>query len=354
MLSSIMKDSPRRPASYRAIARRAGVSVATVSLAMNHHPRIPAATRQKVVRIAQKLAYVPKTEVAKVMGAIRRQRQEMETLALVTNWAVRSPWKSNPYMRQFHEVISRRALELGYQIEEFWMNEPGMNPKRLTKILHARNIPGMIIPPAFVAGKRLPFDVSGVAVASHGRIFFRPELNRVEPDSYFNVLLALKELRKLGYHRIGLVCFGGSAWNYGHQIEGAYFYWQSRGGMDAAIPPFLRDDYETGQDFWEWFKTYKVDCILTGYPLFLQYLRNAGVDVPAQTGFACIGVIPEIGDCAGINIRPDLIDAALVDMVIGQIALGERGIPKAPRATIIEGVWQPGGTLRKLHANMKE
>jgi DNA-binding LacI/PurR family transcriptional regulator len=345
-----MNHATQRHASYREIARRAGVSVATVSLALSHHPRITASTRQKVVRIARALAYTPKKELAQIMGAIRRKRPELETLALVTNWPVRSPWKTNVYMRQFHETITRRASELGYQIEEFWMNEPGMNPKRLPKILHARNIPGLIIPPAFIAGKRLPFDVSAVAVASHGRIFWQPKLNRVEADVHYNTLLALKKMSQLGYRRIGLLCLGNTSVVHDHQIESAYSYYQSQGKIESDMRPFLRNDHSL-DGLMDWLHQFRPESLLSTDPGVLPWLKNAKLKVPHEIGFAVMGVIAELGDCAGINVRPELLDAALVEMVVSQITLGERGIPMAPRATIIEGIWQSGGTLQRMDKN---
>ena len=279
-------------------------------------------------------------------GVFGYGNDDKQVLALVTNWPAPSPWKDNPYMHRFHKAVTQRARELGYEIQEFWMGEPGMTAKRLSNILRARNIPGLLIPPAFVAGKRLPFDVSAVAVASYGRVSWRPELNRVESDRHYNTALALKALRQLGYHRIGLACFGGTAWVHGHQLESAYAYHQSRGWIAADLPLFLRNDYGVGPEFFDWLRQHQVDCVLSTFPGVLNNLREAGIAVPKKIGFACIGVIPEIGDCAGIDIRSEVLDAALVDMVASQIALGERGVPAAPRALIIEGFWKLGATVK--------
>jgi transcriptional regulator with XRE-family HTH domain len=341
-----MNASKNPPLSLREIARRAGVSVATVSYVLNNDPRITISTRKKVRGIAEQIGYTPKPIVGRLMAEIRRERADKPFLALVTNWTIASPWKVNPFMRRFYEAISHRAFQLGYQIQEFWLGEKGITPKRLSRILKARNISGLIIPPGFIASKRLPFDISALAVATHGRLSWRPELNRVEPDQTYNTLLALRELRKLGYRRIGLAIFSGASWIFGHQIECAYSYYQSRSWIARDLPPFLRESYGPDKDFWHWLKKYQVECILTNDPGLLDNLRKADIPVPKKIGFACFGVIPELGDCAGIDFRADRLDAALVDMVVSQISLGERGAPESPRSVSFEGVWQPGGTVK--------
>jgi DNA-binding LacI/PurR family transcriptional regulator len=348
-----MNPPKSRPPAQREIARRAGVSNATVSFVLNNDPRISMPTRKKVLKVVRELGYTPKVAVARLMAEIRRTRPDKPVIALVTNWASASPWKTHPYMRRFYEAVTQRAQEVGYEIQELWMGAPGNTAKRLSRILKARNISGLIIPPGFNAGKRLPFDVSDVAVVSHGRMSWRPELNRVESDHHYNIMLALKELRKLGYERIGLVCLGGVSWIHGHQIESAYAYYQSRGLIAGGIPPLVQDDYTADQRFFDWLKAHRLECVLSTYPDMVNWLRRQNIAVPKQMGFACLGVIPELGNCAGIDIRSELLDAALVDMVVAQIALGERGAPNAPRATIIEGFWQPGGTVKRQKRNRK-
>ena len=41
------------------IARKAGVHVTTVSLALRNHPRLPASTRERIQALAKELGYVP-------------------------------------------------------------------------------------------------------------------------------------------------------------------------------------------------------------------------------------------------------------------------------------------------------
>ncbi|HSI87333.1 MAG: LacI family DNA-binding transcriptional regulator [Candidatus Methylacidiphilales bacterium] len=55
-IKPVSTQHSERP-SQAMVAQRAGVSTATVSLALNSHPRIPAATRQRVLAVAQEIGY---------------------------------------------------------------------------------------------------------------------------------------------------------------------------------------------------------------------------------------------------------------------------------------------------------
>lgn len=338
--------SPRPHCGHRDIAKQAGFSSATVSLALSHHPRISEATRKKIEKVAKELGYTPNAELAHVMKVTQKRKPGKPVIALLTNQTEASPWKTHVYFKRFHDTVTERASDLGYRIEEFWLKEPGMTAKRLSQILHARGTAGLIIPPAFAAGKRLPFKVDGLAVGVHGRVFWKPQLHRVQADHLFNTMLALKEILKLGYSRIGIATFYGTDKAHGHEIESAYAYYHSRQLMPTFIPPFHSDEMDV-EGFWKWHEQHRPEVILSSFPGILECLRHQGIRVPEDVGFACLGVIPELGDIAGIDINAESTDRALVDVVVAQIVAGERGIPKVPRATLVEGFWKTGGTLRK-------
>lgn len=68
------------------VAARAGVSTATVSLALNSHPRIPAATRERVLAVAQELGYQPDTAFQARRAASQRLARAVGTRTLAFVW----------------------------------------------------------------------------------------------------------------------------------------------------------------------------------------------------------------------------------------------------------------------------
>jgi alanine racemase len=68
------------------VAQRAGVSTATVSLALNSHPRIPAATRDRVLAVAQELGYQQDVTFQSRRAASQRLARGTDTQILAFLW----------------------------------------------------------------------------------------------------------------------------------------------------------------------------------------------------------------------------------------------------------------------------
>lgn len=62
-----------------------------------------------------------------------------------THWDNRYGWTELPAHRQFFEGCSARAADLGSQSAHFWLGEPGLSHRRLSRILDFRGIVGLII-----------------------------------------------------------------------------------------------------------------------------------------------------------------------------------------------------------------
>ena len=60
--------------STRRIAAEAGLSPSTVSLALRNSPKIPAATKQRIRKIAQRLGYRPDGKLTELMSHLRLTR----------------------------------------------------------------------------------------------------------------------------------------------------------------------------------------------------------------------------------------------------------------------------------------
>jgi len=323
-------------------------------MALRNHPRISAATQKKVAAIAKELSYSPNPDLTRVMVEVRRTRPDKPIIALPTNWNQPSPWETNPFMARFYSAVTQRAQELGFQIEEFWIHPEGLTSRAFGKILYARNIPGLIIPPSFKLEKKIPFDLSTLAVVSHGKTFFKPQLSRVETNVLFNTMLALREIRKLGYRRVGLLHVGGASMLQGNllEIESAYAYYARRGWLGTTIPPFLREDYQLEGEalplMLQWIKTHRPDVIFSNCPGLKVLLEQNGISVPDEIGLVCDGVIPTQENTTGIDINSDVLDSLLVDVVVTQISCGQRGVPRVPVTMTVEGKWVKGATVRKV------
>src|SRR5438045_673838 len=110
---------PPRPVRLQDIADRAGVSKATVSLALRNHASIPLATRERIQQFAREMDYRPNPLVSALMSFHRAThvgRPTHLTLAMIVNFPRSSDWKT--YLSDdLLASAEARAEQLGYHLE---------------------------------------------------------------------------------------------------------------------------------------------------------------------------------------------------------------------------------------------
>lgn len=330
------------------IAVAAGVSRMTVSLALRDHPRISAGTRARIHQIAENLGYRPDPEVSKLMAHLRRARRtrHRSTLGLITMAGQPEPWKFNRHFAKFHEGATHRAEDLGYRIEEFWLKEPGLTSKRLTKILETRSIDGLLIGPTYREAGHLSIQFGKFAVAEHGQNVWRPRIHRADHNQFQGMLLAMRHLQRLHYRRIGLVLLQGFDRRTIHTWEGAFHYSQQRRAGNEHVPPLIAKALDKAA-FMKWFHEHRPDAVISSHLEVKDWLAALKLRTPEDVGFVFLDWLDKTDRCAGINQHYEVIAAAAVDLVVGQIQSNERGVPRFPKLVLIEGEWVDGPTVRK-------
>ncbi len=222
-------DSSVRPRVTQSdVARVAGVHNTTVSLSLRNCPSIPEATRKRIRAIADKLGYVPDPTL-QALVAYRKGRissRPKETLAYVTNWSSCWGWRALPAHERAFIGAQRKAAEFGYQLEHFWLGEPGMNQRRMSSMLYHRGIRGVLVAAHHENSDELSeIDWSRLSAVKIGCFPHGPALHRVIDDYSDMVRLATRKSRALGYERVGLVMaqgwddFSDRAWSAGFVIE---------------------------------------------------------------------------------------------------------------------------------------
>jgi len=340
----------KSPPTLRSLAILAGVHHSTLSRALRDDPRLAVKTRRKLRALAEAEGYRPDALISRGMMAMQRGRVQSnpEMLGLLTS-TTRMGEGEEPF-QAFCRTISKRAMELGYCIDELWMREPKMTTKRMNKIILSRGIEGIIIPPNFSeGGKRLSLNLAHVAVVQHCHAIWRPQLHRVEPHNFQNMMTVMKELTRRKYRRIGLVQLLGLNRATGHEWEGAYHYYHATHPQLARLknPTFSCEGFDDA-GLLKWVKAEKPDVLVGPSVGHLKFFRDNGYRIPEDIGLVSMSVNAWDLPLAGINLRAEEIDRAAVDVVVGQINRNERGVPKVPRNVMIEGIWQDGPTVRKV------
>lgn len=345
------------------VAKEAGVHSTTVSLALRNHPSLPIETRQRIQALAEKIGYRPDPDLRSLMSyrrSLSGEKKHPSTLAYVTNWDTKLGWKQWPAHAQFYEGAGKRASQLGYQFEHFWLGEPGLSDQRLSDILVARGIQGAIIA-SFEADFDRPLQLDWSRLGAVKIDFFprSPKLHTITNDQSAIVRLAMRHAKEAGYRRIGFVLpqefdeFVDMAWSGGFLSE------QQKTVPDERIPilsyptpiPSPTEPYSGDlvprRALEDWLQRYKPEVLISWGPFILPRLRELGLSVPGDIAYIDVFLEDTNGSTAGVRQNCHRVGACAVEALADQIEHHVVGIQPVSLTTLVEGTWFDGATLPK-------
>lgn len=338
--------------SCRDIAHRARVSANTVSLALRNSPRISPATRELVRRTADELGYTPDPRVGEYLRYIRQRRHAKSTpvLALVNAHPQPLARLTSPNIRAIAAAAIREAARQGYRLEEFWLRAPGMNAARLSDILVARGIRGVVVLPLPAGARTFALNWSAFVCVTTCYSAYRIGLNLVTTNRQHYLELALQELRALGYARIGLAIDADTDDRSHHQTL-AHGLWDSSQQPRANRVAPLSAPAIDKITLQRWLRRERPDAIVSTRNHVFTLLQELGKRVPDDIGFASLAASArDIPGLAGVDERPDAVGTSTIDLLVGQLQREEYGPPASRRLLLVEGGWISGGTVRAQSA----
>lgn len=330
------------------LADELGVSHTTVSLALRDHQSIPVATRDRIKRHARKRGYRPDPTLSALVAYRMRQRPRSfgGTLGWLTNHPSESGWKSGG-LQGYFVGASRRADELGYQLDCIWLGESGLDSRGIRRILNSRGIRGLLFAPQVRPNTRLDLDVEGFAAVTFGYSLVEPRLHVVMNHQFSNMVRLLTGLFDKGYRRIGLAMPLASDERVNHNYVAGYWAARHFARKNEVIPFYLPRELRQAS-FMAWYRKYRPEVIVaeTGNAdHFCEFLREAGFAVPADVGMALVNIPYRNAFYSGIDENHELIGSAAVDVVSGMLYRHEFGLSSTPRHLLIDGELRWNGSL---------
>jgi LacI family transcriptional regulator len=340
----------------RDIAERLGISKAAVSLALRKHYSISKKRQKEVRRLADKLGYRPDPFLAGLAAYRRSNRpaQFQSAIAWINHWE--EPERLRGKHREFEAYwkgAARAAEQLGYNLDEIrWAAD--CSARRFERILLARGVRGVLIPPHTVAPDWGDFDWSKFSIVRFGLSVPSPDSNLVTSDQFRAVVMAVTRISQYGYRRIGLVVGDELDRNVGGNYYGGFCWAQDRLKLTPALPP-LRTNYReprtactewAGQKqlFRTWLAKQEPDAILTTDGATTVMLQELGYRVPEDVAVAGTSVLDLPLD-AGIDQHSEAIGRTAVETLVKQINASELGEPADPARILVESRWQDGKSL---------
>ncbi len=332
------------------IAARAGVHVTTVSLALRDSLRLPVATRQRIQKLAREMGYVPDPSLS-ALNAYRsyvRSPVFQATLAYFNNYPERHSLLSVPSFRDYYLGALRRAEELGYKLEEVWLREPHLTPKAIRRNLLSKGIRGILLFPQSEPGPLPEFDWEDFSAVALGYSVTAPQLHRVTNHQFRSVLMLIRELRYLGYRRIGL----NVTEEYNRRMNlapmSAYAAYDStipaRERVPVLVPRYRDDTFR----LLKWIRRQQPEAIISQDFAMWDKCLSIGLRVPEDIGFAYFHVGKAETLLSGIHQNDAEIGRTAVDYLVAMLHRHERGIPSVAQHVLVDGMWLPRQSTRRV------
>lgn len=331
------------------VAREAGVHHSTVSRALRRHPSIPEGTRARVEEAARKLGYRPDP----LLSALANRKMLADkpsyraTLAWLTNFDTARGWAAREHIRGYYEGAKARAEQLGFVLDEIWSRESGQSSAGLSRLLRARGIRGILLPPQPVPHTHIQLDWDGFAAVSFGSTLTRPRLHTIGHDHYRSLAKLVRHLAAIG--------FRSPAFYYEQAIDervdgtwaAGFRFGMEKAGLPSsrALHPLRQPDPDA---IVARLKKEKPDVILVNYSLWLELaprLEAAGLHVPSKLSVAVVTVPDGKTEPGGITENARLMGAMAVDVISGLVQRGDYGLPQRPFRMVVEGEYTAGKTI---------
>lgn len=354
-----IKISPQN-VTLAAIAKEANLSRSGVSRALHNHPAIPEATRRRVQAIASRLGFVSDARIARAYSLIRMTGSVSfrGTLGFLNAYPLPLRGSKSPslYLTSLYKDAEERAEELGYRLDELSVSDSRLTSERIQSILEIRNIQGILVPPLPDNFQALPIPWDRFSCVAMTHSLREPVLHRVTPNQYQNMLIALRELQRRGYRRIGFMVWKDFSRRVNDSYHGAYFAFQNRTPEDCHIP-ILETKEAFDAKFDEWNDRFRPDAIIGIDPSIVEILdRRALLSGDSPLAFVSLGgafdkprhpldhkvsfVCQNIKDVARCGI----------DLLVAQIDRRELGVPAVANFVQISGKWMEGETTPRRQA----
>jgi LacI family transcriptional regulator len=331
------------------IAAETGLSISAVSMALRNHPGFPASTLAKVQAAARKLRYRPDPALSALVAYRNRKRvkYDFSVIALLTNWDTENGWTHFASARETIAGAEQRARELGYSLQCLWSRKLASNPRRLSEVLKARGIRGVVLAPLPRSDARLDLSWKDFSVVTIERPAHYPLLHHVVANHHADMRLVWKHLLEAGYQRPGLALHTEYAERSANQWESAHLLEQARHIEPAnRIPSLLLSDASNTSDLLRgWIRTHRPDVVISRDSGVLEAAVLERVRVPREIGYISLNVMDDRAGSSGLLQNRRTIGALAIDILNSLILRNHRGENAVCQSTEVDSKWQPGRTL---------
>lgn len=335
----------------RDIAKQAGVSHVTVSLALRGHSSISQSTQKRIRNIAASIGYVPDPMLSALASyrKIHRPSAYQANIAWINNFGRPEDLYAGDFGEYYKGVVAR-SRELGFLLEEYRIEDVGQDWKYLKRLLQDKGVKAIVLAPSAIPNRRFELDLTEFTAVRLGFSYAYPPINTVVNNHFASVAMCMKQLLQRGYHRVGFVLDSDVHARTSSRFYGGYVACQQALPKKQHIAPLL---LPTGKDprhaMAHWARSNRVDCIISfrRQERYLQLLE-AGLDMPGSVGYADLSLLEDEASLCGVCQNSRQVGIFAIDLIVSMLHHQQTGIPKACVTMLADGYWIEGHTTRPI------
>ena len=313
----------------------------TVSRAFKSDASISPELRKKILKKAKDMGYEPDRMVSELMTsfASRRPVNYQETFAAIwwpDRWA--EVGLEEGYNSDLYRGLVDGAKVHGRGIDHIVL-EKEMTARVVNRMLHARNIKGVILTPRISTEDKMPEldweHLSTILIGSSPR---RPNFHRTHASHYNIMVKVLETLHARQYKRPCFVVHSDIEIRTRRAYTAAFLAW------GHPLEHIWQTDTHQPEALSKWLKKMKPDVIIGDWELWHEIIPEED-----QTcGFVALSVRSEDGPIAGVYQNIGSIAKCAVDLLVRARLQHDQGEPQEPVLMLTTGKWVEGATLRAL------
>ncbi|WP_309383049.1 LacI family DNA-binding transcriptional regulator [Cerasicoccus frondis] len=328
------------------IAQEAGVTTALVSMALRNSPKVAAKTRDRIQALSVKMGYQSNPMVRTLMSQVRQQRKisYRETIGFITNLESATCWHEGGVYVEYFYGAQKRAHELGYELEHFWMGEYRPNYNRLANILRNRGIQGLLIPPLPEEDHHFDMDLKGFSAVAFGYSLEHPGIYRFCNNHVQTIQTAIDKLIELGYKHIG-ICLSKL------EIQQVNHLWWAGLSISRYRHPKIKfsiysDTTLTKPKFQKWFKKAKPEVVIGLRKHVHAWLKETDKNIPDDVGFLHLDCVRS-NHISGMFQNTEQLGEAAIEYLCSLLEGRMSASDSQSKITLINSVFHEGDTLQK-------
>jgi len=330
------------------IADLLGVSKMTVSRALREGTSVNPELRGKIREAAARLSYRPNSHISMLMREVRKSRESdyRETLAFI--WTHRNVKDTKAYFYGGFQAARARAEQLGFKLDEFRIKEEALTGRALSRILHSRGIRGALIAPpgdqrshphAWLEWKRFCCVLIGRSMANTG-------LARVQHDHFAGTVLAIRNLRRLRYKRIGLILTHSMDERSSRLVRSAFLSFHPAKLKEAERLIYTSNSYDA-KDLTKWMVQNEPGAIITNFEEPFPRLEHIVRNLPKNVGLVSLNWESDRPEIAGIMQQRSVIGEEAVDLLMRRLQKNRLGLDSLAPTIMVPGSWVNGQSVQQ-------